>query len=440
MTRSFRFVPLALALSACGSSADPELSPPGVDAPGAVTENGIARLSSALARRQPDVQPAELSQLARDNGTFAVDLYHELRAGAASDNFFYSPHSISTALAMAYVGARTQTKEAIRSTLHFDLPDDTLHQSFNALDRALDARQRPATEDHAGVVLRVTNDLWASSLEHERPRQEYVDALALDYRSKVSLVDFSDEPAARRTINGEVSRQTEGTLDELLGPGLITNDTTMILTNTIYFKASWAQPFVEGNTRSTPFVDLDGNSRDVDMMDAVEVFDYAETDAVQAIRLPYVGGETALLVLLPKNDFTAFESGFDIGQLDALRSELAPARVHLGLPTFSMRSEMKLKETLQSLGMHAGFEDSPSYDFSGIGPQIEFITEVVHEAFIAVDEAGTEAGAATAVIFGRRSAGPEADVELIADRPFMVVLEDVPTGAVLFAGRHVKPE
>jgi serpin B len=291
------------------------------------------------------------------------------------------------------------------------------------------------------VVLRVTNDIWASALEQERPIQEYADALALDYRSKVSLVDFRDEEVARATINGEVSRQTEGTIEELLAPGLIVPGvTTMILTNTIYFKASWAQPFVEASTQPAPFRDLEGSSSDVEMMDAVSVFDYTETDAVQAIRLPYVGGETALLVLLPKTDFAAFESGFDSSQLSELRSELSPVGVHLRLPTFSMRSTLKLKETLQRLGMDAGFDDSPSYDFSGIGPAIEFITEVVHEAFIAVDEVGTEAGAATAIIFGRESAGPLADVDFTADRPFMVVLEDVPTGAVLFAGRYVKPE
>jgi len=176
-------------------------------------------------------------------------------------------------------------------------------------------------------------------------------------------------------------------------------------------------------------------------MEVSESFDYAETAELQVIRLAYTGRETALTVLLPKTDFSGFEAGFSAAQLDTLRAALTPTFARVRLPAFSMRSALRLKEALQALGMDAGFENSPrGYDFSGIGPRIEFITEVVHEAFIDVNEEGTEAGAATAVVFGRESAAPEPSVQFIADRPFLVVLEDVATGALLFAGRYARAE
>ncbi len=291
----------------------------------------------------------------------ALDLYHELGREQPNENFFYSPYSISTAMAMAYVGARTQTKAAIASTLRFSLPDDTLHQGFNALDRSLQARERPATESRLGVNLGTANDIWASELLSERPTPEYVDALALDYRAGVNLVSFGDEAASRATINGEISCQTQGRIEELIAPGIIQPGiTTMLLTNTVYFKAGWAEPFLQFNTQPASFYNLGGGPSTVQMMNATSAFEYAESDTLQAIRLPYEDGETALVVLLPKADFVAVESGFDLAQWSAVRARLQSTIVHVRLPVFSMRSALELKDALQSLGMYAGFEDSAS--------------------------------------------------------------------------------
>jgi serpin B len=437
---------VALAVFGCGDGAN---GPGGMNSPddpaqasdpGVVVDHGIARMTSALSRRVPELPATQLSDLVADNSTFALDLYRELSLEAAGDNFFYAPYSISTAMAMAYVGARSTTRDAIADALRFELPDDVLHQGFNALARELDARQRPAQEDVPALALRTANDIWASELPDERPLQSYVDALALDYASKVNLVNFGDEPAARGAINGEVSRLTEGTIPELLQPGhIIPGVTTMILTNAVYFKAGWATPFEAASTRPAPFHNLDGSEGEVEMMATLSSYEYADTAAAQALRLPYVGNEVALLVLLPKGDFASFESTLDSAALGELRAQLQRRSVQVGLPTFSMRSSLELKETLKSLGMYAGFDDQGVYDFSGIGPSQEFITAVVHQAFVAVDEAGTEAGAATAVIFGEESAAV-VEAEFVADRPFIMLLEDVPTGTLLFAGRYVKVE
>ncbi|HKO91709.1 MAG TPA: serpin family protein [Polyangiaceae bacterium] len=445
MKPSLCFLPLLVLALGCGSDSN-DTPGGGSDTPdivnGVQVQDGVARLTSALERRQPELGAADLRELVADNTRFAFDLYAELGSGAPEKNLFCSPHSISTAMAMAYVGARTDTKDALASALHFAQTDDTLHQGFNALDRALGERQRPAEGDRPGLTLRVSNDIWASQVEHERPLPAFVDALALDYRSRVSLVNFGNEPEARGTINKEVSRQTEGKIENLLALGIITPGvTTMILTNSIYFKGAWAQPFEKAKTQPAPFTNLDGSTSEVRMMEVSESFAYAETAELQVVRLPYTGGETALTVLLPKSDFAAVEASFDAARLQALRAQLAPSFARVRLPAFSMRSALRLKGPLQALGMDAGFEDSPrGYDFSGIGPAIEFISEVVHEAFIDVNEEGTEAGAATAVVFGRESAPLAPELQFVADRPFLVVLEDVPTGAVLFAGRYVTAE
>lgn len=435
-----------LAVFSCGDGANapsgtnsPDDPAQGSD-PGVVVDHGIARMTSALSRRVPDLPAAQLSELVADNTTFALELYEQLSLEAPGDSFFYAPYSISTAMAMAYVGARSTTREAIAEALSFELPDDVLHQGFNALARELDARQRPAQDDAPALVLRASNDIWASEIESRRPLQSYVDALALDYASKVNLVDFNDEPAARGAVNGEVSRVTEGTIPELLQPGhIVPGITTMILTNAIYFKAAWATPFEAASTRPASFRNLDGSEAEVEMMATLDSFEYADTASAQALRLPYAGNEMALLVVLPKSDFASFEAALDSAALGELRARLQRRSVQVRLPTFSMRSSLELKETLKSLGMFAGFDDQGVYDFTGIGPSQEFITEVVHQAFIAIDEAGTEAGAATAVIFGEESA-PLVEAEFVADRPFIVLLEDVPTGTLLFAGRYVKVE
>lgn len=436
---------LPLALAACGDSATTDAARPGDDAlsipgdeSGIVREDGVARMRSALSRRAPELAEGELSELVTDNATFALGLYHELARARPGSNFFYAPHSISTAMSMAYVGARASTRDALATALHFTLPEDVLRRGQNQLSRELQARQRPASAEVPGLVLRTSNDIWVSEDAAERPLPSYVDAITLDYDAKVAVVDFHDEPAARAAVNGEVSRQTEGTITDLLAPGDIKPGvTTMVLTNAVYFKAGWAQPFDAAGTRSAPFHNLDGSKSNVSLMATVATYEYAETSAGRVLRLPYVGGETALLLLLPAGDFSSFESGLDLPSLEEARGALAPRSVHVQLPAFELRTSTSLKQSLQNLGMYAGFEGQAEYDFSGIGPTQKFITDVVHQAFVAVDEVGTEAGAATAVLFGDESAGPAADAEFIADRPFIAFIEDVPTRTLLFAGRYV---
>jgi serpin B len=431
-------------LGACSSSdastseepkQDPKMDPSAE--PG--EQQGFELLTSEVTRQAPNLPAETAATFADDNRAFALDMYAQLKDEGG--NLFFSPHSISTALAMAYVGARSETKTEMAAALRFNLPDEELHAAFNAQMRALDKRQVPATDESPGVQLEVHNDIWASVDPNKRPQQSYVDSLALNYSSEVKLVDFLHAEATRETINSEIERHTHGTIPEVLAKNVIDPLTTaMILTNTIYFKAPWAKPFEKGMTQPAAFTTLAGAEETVNMMHGELGVQYAANDDLQAVRLPYLGQDLGLWVLLPKLDrFAAVEGILDSALLDELTSAAAVKVVDLKLPKVKMRSKLGLKTSLTALGMQVPFEDGRA-DFSGITTDAPlFIQDVVHEAFIDLDETGTEAGAATAVLFGGDSASPEPEVEFNADHTFILLLEDRATQSVLFAGRVDNP-
>lgn len=394
--------------------------------------NGFEVLESEVQRASASPSSETKSALARDNWNFALDLHGAL---AGEDNLFYSPHSITTAMAMAYVGSRNNTKTELAGALHYTLSDAELHGAFNHLDATLGERDVAATEDNFGLTLTTNNDIWAHVNPDLRPTQDYVDALALNYSAPVRLVDFDDESAARTAINTEVSRQTKGTVDELIPEGVIQpHHTVMVLTNTIYMKAAWQVPFEKHLTESAPFTNLDESTSNVDMMHSAESYEYFASEDFQAVRLPYVGGEIAMTVILPKaGQFLAVEAALSTETTQELT--FTQTAVDLRLPKFELSSAFSVKNALKALGAQDAF-DPAAADFTGIRSGALYIQDVIHQAFISVDESGTEAGGATAVVFGDESA-IEPGIEFHANRPFIVLLQDVPTSTLLFAGRVV---
>jgi serpin B len=417
------FVPaVALLCSGCGAAA-------------AATEVR----SSKPHMTSPQVTPAQLHQLAADNNTFAFQLYQRLRANKG--NLFLSPYSISTALAMTYAGARGQTAREMADTLRFYLPPEELHPAFNALGMELASRGAGAMGRRGKPFrLHIANAMWALTGHPFLP--SFLDLLSQQYDAGVRLLDFARDPeACRVTINDWVSQETEQKIAELVPRGILDHATAFVLTNAIYFDAAWLQPFAAEATGPESFYLLGGRQITVDMMHKTAEFAYTEGENYQALDLPYSGNELAMLILLPASGrFDEFDSSCDAAHVGPIIAKLGLRRVMLTMPKFKFESAFSLKQTLSDMGMRTAFM-FPAADFSGMdGEHVIYLTAVLHKALVRVDEEGTEAAAATAVVGRMGGAGPSArPIEFTADRPFIFLIHDRKTGAILFLGRVLDP-
>lgn len=382
----------------------------------------------------PDVAEADLTELVAGNSGFAFDLYQAIREG--NGNLFYSPYSISLALAMTYAGARGDTEQQMADTLHFTLLQDRLHPAFNSLDLELASRGEGAEgKDGEGFRLNIVNSIWGQT--GYSFLSEFLDTLAENYGAGLRLLDFVKAPdESRVVINDWVSDETEGRIEDLLPQGSISPATVLVLINAIYFNAAWEYPFEEDLTHDGPFNLLDGGQVTVPMMEQTEYFGYAQGEGYQAVELPYDGEELSMVILLPAaSRFEEFASGLNAHRVSSILKDIDSQEVHLTMPKFTYESGFRLKETLAAMGMPAAFTAA---DFSGMdGTRSLFIDDVYHKAFILVDEAGTAAAAATAVVVAR--AAPTPPKEATVDRPFIFMIRDIETGAILFVGRVVNP-
>jgi serpin B len=384
----------------------------------------------------PDVNLSDEALLVEGNSAFAFELYQALKG--EEGNLFYSPYSISMALAMTYAGARNETAQQMADTLHFILEQEKLHPAFNWLDGELASRGEGAEgKDEEGFRLNIVNAIWGQK-DYEF-LSEFLDVLAENYGAGMRILDFINETEQSRVaINDWVSNQTEGRIEDLIPQGAIDALTRLVLTNAIYFNAAWENPFDEDITADGPFYLLDGGQVSVPMMKQTEWFGYTEGEGYQAVELPYDGNELSMVILLPEaGNFQAFEEGLQAQQVCDIISDLHTTGVTLTMPKFEFDSEFSLEDTLAEMGMPIAF--SGAADFSGMtGNRDLFISAVIHKAFVSVDEAGTEAAAATAVIM-RMSAAPGLPVEVTIDHPFIYFIRDIETGAILFVGRVMNP-
>ena len=404
----------------------------------------VSALPSTKERAAPTAAVGDLAALARGNTTFAFDLYEALREDGG--NLFYSPYSISLALAMTYAGARGDTETQMADTLHFDLPQDSLHPTFNALDLELASRGRDGQgTDAGGFRLRIANAVWG---QHDYEFQQmFIDLLAENYGAGVRQANFREAPEESRvTINDWIAEQTEDKIIDLIPEGVINPLTRMVLTNAIYFKAAWASPFYEGDTNNGPFHLLDGSEALVPMMRNTEFFSYARGDGYQVVDLPYVGHELSMTILFPdQGHFREFEDAMDVTLLESVLGDTERQYVTLVMPKFEFESQFELAKTLEQMGMSNAFDRGKS-DFSGMDGNscfagdepCLFIRDVIHQAFVSVDEQGTEAAAATGVAVQLESEKPD-PVLVAIDRPFIFLVRDSDTGAILFLGRVLDP-
>ncbi len=385
----------------------------------------------------PDVSKTDLALLIEGNSAFAFELYQALRE--KDGNLFYSPHSISLALAMTYAGARGETAQQMANTLHFILSQDRLHPALNSLDIELSKRGQEAQgKDGEGFRLNIVNAIWGQKDYSFIPT--FLDVLAENYGAGLRILDFMKEPEqSRMTINDWVSEQTEERIKDLIPQGAIDELTRLVLTNAIYFNAAWQYPFDEDATSEGDFFLLNGDKITVPMMRQTESFGYTGEDGYQAVELPYDGRELSMVILLPEQGkFASFEASLSRQLVDGIIQKIGYRQVALSMPKFEYESSFGLKQPLTTLGMEDAFIPEAA-DFSGMdGRRDLFIQDVLHKAFVSVDEVGTEAAAATAVIVGTTSMPPE-PIEVKIDRPFIYLIRDIETGTVLFVGRVVNP-
>jgi serpin B len=387
-------------------------------------------VKSDKARLTADASPSSDREVAaHDAASFAFDLYHEV-ATPDVGNVVVSPHSISSALTMTFAGAEVETERQMREALSLSLAEPALHRAMNAIDLGLAERNRPA--EH--VSLEVLNTVWAQS--GYPVTDTYLDVLAENYGAGVHLVDFGDPDAARADINAAVGDQTRGRIDELIPDGVIDALTRLVLTNTIYFNGQWKYPFDADRTAPGDFTRLDGTTTSVDFMHGLVEAEAVETADFQAVALPYALDELAFVAIMPRNDFASWEAGADAAMLETVLASLAPGRTSVSLPRLSYGTAARLDTALKTLGMLDAF-DRNTANFSGIdGTRDLYIQAVVHQANLDVNESGTEAAGATAVVIGTRSAP---DFTIALDRPFLFAIVDRPTGAALFLGRVTDP-
>ncbi|QSX00978.1 serpin family protein [Haloterrigena alkaliphila] len=407
----------------------------------------------------PDLEPARLAAQVRGNVAVSFDLLAQLRDDAPDENLFFSPYSVSVALAMTYAGARGETATEMADALRYDLEGEDLHAAFAALEGEFAQRNEDGqtveapggandgsgddddagAEDDLGFQLSSANAVWRD--EGYAFDDGYVELLEAYYEAGQHLADFRGSPeAAREEINAWVAERTNDRIEDLLPADSVDESTRLVLTNAVYFLAAWEHDFDPANTEPATFTSLDGSETEVRTMHQTQRLQYAAVDGHQLVELPYANEDTSMVVVLPaEGEFESVEAAFGVDDLAIMLEEATRAEVELAFPKFGIESKFSLVEVMQDLGVTTAFDGNA--DFSGMveGDDSDlFVDDIVHQSFLEVDEEGTEAAAATGVVMAE-TAVPER-VELTVDRPFLFYIRDRPTETPLFLGRVVDGE
>jgi len=364
------------------------------------------------------------------NNEFAVKMYREL--GAAEGNLFFSPFGISAALGMTYAGARGETATEMEAALCFPCGPKELGQAFGKLQAGLDEIQK-----RGDVSLSIANGIWAEQTYGFLP--DFMKGIEADYKARIALADFVNNAAGEsQRINAWVEEKTHEKIKTLVPEGVLDALTRMVLVNAIYFKGDWASQFKEKATRERDFHVGSGKTVKVQMMQQSGGFRLTQDADTEALELPYKGNQLSMLVLLPKakDGIAALEGKLSVAKIDALVGTLRKTEVDVALPKFRLETSYGLVSPFQALGMKTAFGNNA--DFSGMDGRRElYISAILHKAFVDVDEKGTEAAAATAVVM--RTESVVLKQQFIADHPFIFLIRDNATGSILFMGRVADP-
>jgi len=394
-------------------------------------EQTVSQIKQKKEIMKNEISVNQNSSVVLGNNQFANDLLENYSNSEQNKdkNIFFSPFSIYSALAMTSEGAKGETAIEIQRTLHLPEAHDLRQSGFEDLITNLNSGS-------TNYKLTTANALWAEKKYTFLP--EFIDISKIRYKANVENLDFVDQPeSARKTINAWVEDNTNNKIKELLSPRNITKDTRLILTNTIYFKGEWEQQFEVDMTKEEEFVTVNGSNIKTKMMHIVRGFPYSETEEAQILEMPYKNNELSMIIILPKKGHTLLSIS-DTKQLTTLLNiKNNHERLQVSLPRFKIEAKYLMKDDLTKMGMSVSFTDKA--DFSGMTGSKELqISQVIHQTFIEVNEAGTEATAATAV--GMEAGGmPKAPIQFNANHPFIFAIKHNVTGAILFMGAVNKP-
>jgi len=424
MRKTWPALALTVALAfpfACGDSTDPS----GGDASWESLRSDLPRETA------PGATTEEVDAVVRGGADFVLDLMGRVEG---EGNLLLSPTSIRIAFAMVYGGAHGQTATEMETVLRYGGVDD-VHEVLNAIDLALAERNLPeGDEGEDPVELRLANAFWGRV---DYPfRDDYLDLLAVNYGAGIERLDFGASEEARAVINGWVEERTNDRIRDLLPAGSIDALVVAVLTNALYFRAPWAEPFAESLTVQEMFRRGDGSEVSVPTMHRAGELPYGDAGDCRALELPYRGGALGMVLLLPDgDDLASFVSSLTGERLFEIVGTLEETEALVSLPRFEFESSLELRDHLMAMGMPLVFTSADLSGMSDLGGL--FVDQAYHKTFVAVDEKGTEAAAATAVVIRENAIDPE--VEFACDRPFLFFIRDRVTGEILFLGRVEDP-
>ena len=414
---------LALLLIGCNDSSSTTKPTPDTTE---VTESKLTR------ELNPQATIEQQKELAKNNNDFAFDMFAKLQE-TQKGNLFFSPYSISEALVMTYAGAKGETKSQMATALHFDSDESKLHTTFNALDLHLNYN----SDDY---TLSVANSLWPQ--KDYTFLKSYLDTIKLNYGADLKLLDYAnDTDGSRQTINRWVEEKTEDRIKNLIPKDSLSPLTRLVLVNAIYFKGQWIDKFEAYNTKDETFTLEDGSTITTPLMQQSSHFKYSESETYQSIELNYEGFRTSMVVVLPKEGLTLNLYNDIKESYNKIIDEATSKKVNLKLPKFEFATDVyNLKKPFKALGMIDAFGDNADFSAMTGRPELS-IGKIVHKAFIKVDENGSEAAAATAVIMAPTSMPPveEEPVDMFVNRPFIFFIKDRESGQILFMGVIKEP-
>ena len=376
-----------------------------------------------------------ISQVINANNQFAIDMYQQIneQPDQADKNVFFSPYSLSTAMAMLYAAAEGEIKQQIQKTFYYP--------SMDILNPNSAALYNQFNKPNPDYKLATVNDLWMQ--QGLTPTKSYVDTVQRYYGGEVTTLDFENSPdPSRLIINKKIAQHTNQLIPELLPKGSIPSSVVAVLTNAVYFKSDWKMPFEANSTYEQPFYPLTGEPSDAKIMNMQADFGYIEDKQVQVVQLPYKGDDLSMLVVLPKSkDKAAMQQlvrDLSPDKIKEWNKDLVTQEVNLSLPKFKLAERYDMKGLLSDMGMPSAFKDKAKFKLFDEPLAIK-IDDVYHQAVVIVDEKGTEAAAATAIVAVDASAPISQPVKFTADHPFMFMIKDNKTDAILFLGQVNKP-